>query len=106
MRKKHMILAAVICLISVVLLGCGDKEQPQGTFFISYLDKEQTKTVRMDYEPNADVKDTELLVQELINVLSTDSGDVDYVKPIPEGVRVTKTLLKDDGDLKVYFNDA
>ncbi|MGN0337571.1 MAG: GerMN domain-containing protein [Lachnospiraceae bacterium] len=106
MRKKYVILTAVIFLISAVLLGCGEKEQPEGTLLISYLDKEQTKTARMPYEPNADVNDKELLVQELINVLSTDSGDVDYVKPIPEGVEVTKTLLKDDGDLKVYFNDA
>ena len=106
MRKKYVILTAMIFLISAVLLGCGEKEQPEGTLLISYLDKEQTKTVRMPYEPNADVNDKELLVQELINVLSTDSGDVDYVKPIPEGVEVTKTLLKDDGDLKVYFNDA
>ena len=106
MRKKYVILAAVSFLISAVLSGCGGKEQPEGTFFISYLDKEQTKTVRMAYEPNTDVKDTELLVWELLDVLSTDSGDVDYVRPIPEGVKVIQTLLNDDGDLKVYFNDA
>lgn len=106
MRKKYVILAAMIFLVNVVLYGCAEKVQPEGTLMISYLDKEQTKTVRMVYEPNADMRDTELLVGELINVLSTDSGDVDYVRPIPEGVEVTQTLLKDDGDLKVYFNDA
>ena len=106
MRKKYVILAAMIFLVSVVLYGCGEEVQPEGTLMISYLDKEQTKTVRMVYEPNADMRDTELLVGELIDVLSTDSGDVDYVRPIPEGVKVTQTLLNDDGDLKVYFNDA
>ena len=69
MRKKYVILTAVIFLISAVLIGCSDEEQPEGTLLISYLDKEQTKTVRMDYEPNADLGDTELLVQELLNVL-------------------------------------
>ena len=106
MRKKYVILAAMVFLISAVLTGCGDENQPEGTFLISYLDKEQTKTVRMPYEPNADVSDTQLLVEELIDVLSSDSGDVDYVKPIPEGVEVMRTRLQDDGDLKVYFNDA
>ena len=71
---------------------------------MSYLDKEQTKTVRQSYEPNAALGDTRLLVAELIRVLSTDSGDVDFVRPIPEGVEVTQTQLEDDGDLKVYFN--
>ncbi len=97
---------AVMMLVSAVLCGCGKEQQPQGTFSISYLDKEQTKIVRMSYEPDANLSDTEILVRELIDVLSTDSGDVDYVRPIPEGVTVTQTLLKDDGDLKVYFNDA
>ena len=106
MRKKYVILAAMMFLVSVVLSGCSEKEQPVGTFSVSYLDKEQTKTVRMPYEPSAAADDTELLVQELLDVLSTDSGDVDYVRPIPEGVKVTKVLLKEDGDLKVYFNDA
>ena len=71
MRKKYVILTAVILLISAVLCGCGEKKQPEGTFSISYLDKDQTKIVRMAYEPNADASDTELLVNELINVLST-----------------------------------
>lgn len=97
---------AVILWICAVLGGCGAKEQPEGIFSISYLDKEQTKLVRVSYEPDADVSDTELLVHELIDVLSTDSGDVDLVRPIPEEVKVTQTLLNDDGDLKVYFNDA
>ena len=97
---------AVMMLVSAVLCGCGKEQQPQGTLSISYLDKEQTKIVRMSYEPDANLSDTEILVRELIDVLSTDSGDVDYVRPIPEGVTVTQTLLKDDGDLKVYFNDA
>lgn len=106
MWKKYMFLTAMMLMLCAVLTGCGKKGQPEGAFSISYLDKEQTKTVRMPYEPDADVNDTELLVNELIHVLSTDSGDVDYVKPIPEGVEVTELVLKDDGDLKVYFNDA
>lgn len=106
MQKKYWIIAAVMFLISVILPGCGSQEHPEGALLISYLDKEQTKTVRREYEPNADFQDTKLLLQELLHVLSTDSGDVDYVKPIPEGVEVKKTALKDDGDLKVYFNEA
>ena len=64
MRKKYVILAAMIFLVNVVLYGCAEKVQPEGTLMISYLDKEQTKTVRMVYEPNADMRDTELLVGE------------------------------------------
>lgn len=106
MRKKYIFLAVLLLMLGAVLAGCGEEKPPEGTLLISYLDKEQTKTVRMGYEPNADLLDTELLVAEVIGVLSTDSGDVDYVKPIPEGVEVTQTVLEENGDLKVYFNEA
>lgn len=106
MRNKYIFLAVLLLMVCMALVGCGEERQPEGTLLISYLDKEQTKTVRMEYEPNADLSDEELLVQELIEVLSTDSGDVDYIKPIPEEVEVTQTVLEGDGDLKVYFNEA
>lgn len=106
MRNKYIFLAVLLLMVCMALVGCGEERQPEGTLLISYLDKEQTKTVRMEYEPNADLSDEKLLVQELIEVLSTDSGDVDYIKPIPEEVEVTQTVLEGDGDLKVYFNEA
>lgn len=107
MKRQYKKAALLLALAAVFLCGCGREKEPkpeEGALLVSYLDKEQTKTVRKGYEPNAALSDTGLLVQELIHVLSTDSGDVDHVRPIPEGVEVTKTQLVDDGDLKVYFN--
>jgi germination protein M len=103
--EKKMNYVLLFVLVSVLLAGCGRQEQPRGTLMVSYLDKEQTKTLRKDYEPKADLDDTAGLVQELVGVLSADSGDVDYVKPIPEGVNVTGLVL-DGTDLKVHFNEA
>ena len=101
-----MILTVALLLVCMLCCGCDGAKSQEGELQISYLDKEQTKTVRVGYDPNTDQADTELLVKELIDVLSTDSGDVDLVRPIPEGVHVTKTKLGKDGDLKVYFDDA
>lgn len=106
MRKKQSLWLIMLMLVCVFAVGCDGRELPEGTFTISYLDKNQTKTVRVGYEPDTDQKDTKQLVAELIDVLSTDSGDVELLKPIPEGVKVKKTKLSEDGDLKVYFNDA
>lgn len=108
MRKKCSCAVLLLILSVLIFSGCGkEKEEAleEGMLFVSYLDKEQTKTVRKAYEPNAALADTGLLVTELIQVLSTDSGDVDFVRPIPEGVEVTQTKLADDGDLKVHFNE-
>ncbi len=106
MGKRSILAALLLFVAGVLAAGCGKKDPgpEEGALLISYLDKEQTKTVRQDYEPNAAPGDTGLLVSELIRVLSSDSGDVDYVRPIPEGVEVTQTQLTGDGDLKVYFN--
>ncbi len=106
MSKKYMALTVALVMMCLLVSGCSGKDRSAGELQISYLDKEQTKTVRVGYDPNADLSDTELLVKELIDVLSTDSGDVDLVRPIPENVHVTKTELGKDGDLKVYFDDA
>lgn len=105
MRKKYAGLLVLLCCFFACLSGCAKEEPLEGTFTVSYLDKEQTKTVRVGYEPDADKKDTARLVEELIGVLSTDSGDVELLKPIPEGVEVTDTRL-DGNDLKVSFNEA
>ena len=104
MKKRYMILAAVV-LLAVLLYGCGVGTDAEGTLQISYLDKDQTKIVRSDYEPNAAVSDTTLLINELMDVLASDSGDVELVCPIPENVTVTDTRLK-NGDLKVYFDET
>jgi germination protein M len=101
-KKKIWCALVVLCLL---LAGCGNSEQQPGTLQISYLNKEQTKTVRKSYEPDADLSDTARLVQELVGVLSTDSGDVDYVRPIPEDVSVIELVL-DGTDLMVHFNEA
>ena len=106
MRKKYVILTVALLLVCMLCCGCNGSNRQEGELQISYLDKEQTKIVRNGYDPNADQADTQLLVKELIDVLSTDSGDVDLVRPIPEEVHVTKTELAGDGDLKVYFDDA
>ncbi len=103
--KKKVILTAAAALAIAVCCACG-ADPDDGGFFVSYLDKEQTKTVREPYEPEADPDDEEAVVGELLDVLSSDSGDVDLVRPIPEGVAVERTRLEDDGDLKVYFNEA
>lgn len=96
---------AVLFFCVLLLMGCMASEAQQSTFQISYLDKDQTKIVRVGYEPDADRTDTTRLVAELLRVLAADSGDVDLVKPIPDGVHVLKTQLK-DGDLDIYFDEA
>ncbi|MDD6039270.1 MAG: GerMN domain-containing protein [bacterium] len=98
----------LLLFMMVVSVFCGcSKEHPQeGTLMISYLDMSQTRIAKMGYEPNAALSDTMLLVQELLNVLSSDSGDVDFVRPIPEGVEVERIQITEDGDLSVFFNEA
>ena len=95
----------ILCVLLVVLLllGCSSGEAQKGTFFISYLNKDQTQIVKESYEPSTDVKDTTLLLQELIGVLATDSGSLDFVKPIPDEVKVKSIKLNEYGIVHVTF---
>lgn len=95
----------MLLLFSLVLplcfLGC-DGEKVESAYHIEYLNKEKSRIVEVAYEPKA--TDTEGLIREFLRVLSSDSDNVEYRKPIPNSVEVTGYSL--DGALLTLHFDA
>lgn len=104
MRKSAGRMAGFCCIWACLLAGClsgcgsGKKEY---SYYISYVDSEQTQTVQSGYEPvNASVDG---LIQELLDRLGTDTDTLDYVKAIPEGVSIESWEVDQDC-LQLNFN--
>ena len=83
MDKKIIILLSGFILAVILLTGCGNNEVAS-EYHIEYLNKEKTKIVDVPYEPQA--SDTQGLIEEFLAKLSSDSDNVEYRKPIPNGV--------------------
>ena len=98
MKKKRFLL---FCICFVLLLAGCEKKEETGSYNITYLNKEKTGIVHAFYEPKA--TETEDLIPELLKMLSSDTDNVEYKKPIPNDVEVTNYSL-DGALLTIYFD--
>ncbi len=96
---------ALIASLTAGLLavgGCGETYDPTA-FVVYYINEGNSELVTKGY----DLKSTQLegQVQELIDVMSRDTGKVDHVKPIKNELQILKYELA-DGYLTLHFNSA
>ncbi len=105
MRKKRYfrMFVPVLFLLFVLLFtaGCG-KTQEESRYHIAYLNKDKTGIVEVPYEIKATT--TEAMIEEFFAALCAEPDDVDYRKPIPSDVEITKYSL--DGALLTIYFDA
>lgn len=95
----------LIGMAAAVLLsaGCGRSQEEISEYNIYYINKDETKTVAVGYEPKA--QGTKAQIAEYLAELFRDTDDPDYHKPVPEQVRLDSWKLE-EGQLYLYFNSA
>lgn len=89
-----------LLFVSLLTAGCG-KTQEESRYHIAYLNKDKTGIVEVPYEIKATT--TEAMIEEFFAALCAEPDDVDYRKPIPSDVEITKYSL-DGALLTVYFD--
>lgn len=98
MKKKFcfFLLAALL----VCMAGCSTEVQIDG-YHIEYLNNDRDEIVKVPYEP----QNTEInaLIEEFLIVLWSDSGNVEYRKPIPNDVELINYSL--DGAMLTIWLD-
>lgn len=99
MRKKLFFLLTVLGLL--LFAGCGNNNT-ESKYYVEYLNKSKTGIEQVPYETTATDK-TEL-IEEFFAALSSDPDNLDYRKPIPNDVEVTRYSL--DGALLTIYFDA
>lgn len=86
-------------------MGCGKESNEESNYQIYYLNKESTKIISAPYDVSAKEEDAKAMIDELIVQMSSDTGNVELVKPIPAGVEVVRYTMEETL-LTLYFNDA
>ena len=99
MKKFFSVLLLTAAAFLFTSCGTGEKGSK---YYIEYLNKDKTGIVQAEYEPVAG--DTDGLINEFLAALCSDPDDVDYRKPIPNDVEITKYSL--DGALLTLYFDA
>lgn len=94
-----------VCFVLLVAeaAGCGNHQEEISDYYIYYINKEQTKTVAVGYEPQE--TDTKKMIQEFLNVLFQDTKHPNCRRPAPKGVKLESWNLS-DGQLFLYFNST
>lgn len=96
-------LCVFVLFAAVLTEGCGEKAQADDIYNIFYLNKENTKIVSKAHEMEAEPGNPKEVIQELLLILSSDSGDIEYQKPLFGDVAVKKFTLEEKM-LTLYFN--
>lgn len=103
MKIIRMLSLFLLLFLLACSAGCGQNVEEDEGYHIYYLNKEITKIISKSYEPAAKEEDTGAMIQEFIQKLTSDSGDVDFFKPIPSYVQVLDFTLEETL-LTLYFS--
>lgn len=101
MIRRRYVLCMVMCVLGLLLYGCGKDKKESQEYVIYYLNAEQTGLNPYEYE--GEESDVELAIDELLAMLATAPDDLDYRSPIPTNVEVLQTRLHED-QLEVWFD--
>ena len=98
MKKKLFFLFLFLFLASIS--GCGQEEEIEG-YHIEYLNNEKDAIVKVPYAPKSTEKAS--LIEEFLIALWSDSGSVEYRKPMPNDVELVNYSL--DGAMLTLWLD-
>ena len=101
LRRVSGICMAFVMLCPLIVTGCGD-EIEAGDYHVEFLNTDKSRILQESYEPQA--VDTDGMIREFLAMLSLDSENVDYRKPIPNDVEITGYSL-DGALLTLYFDE-
>ncbi len=103
---NRIIFVCLIAALMLVTISCGSKKSDDSdSFKVYYLNSSETGIVAKQYNVEADMSDTEKVIDELITVLSSEPDKLQYEAPIMEESGYVSYSLKDKL-LTINFNNS
>lgn len=103
MKHRLFIITLLMFMLlagAVLLAGCQKREDPNA-FQMFYLNEEGNGLTARKYELEGSNQDEQ--IQELIQMLSVDTGSVEYIQPVPAEVSIENYEVK-NGILQLSFS--
>lgn len=109
MKKRIGLVFLIVCLgvLAMSMTGCmffDNKEVVESEFVVSFLNRDMTKTVKKPYVITSPEDDTMACIKEVLSVMSGETGDVEIVRAIPDGVNIESVELEGSGRLSIYLD--
>ena len=105
--NKRQLLAVLVLACMGILVACGSKKVghvKESEYYLYYIDKEETKVVRENYQPVA--TDTEELIAEFVEALNKDPRNYTYRKAKPDTVVLKDYTYNGSGQLILNFETS
>lgn len=103
MGKKRISLCLLCLVFLLAAAGCGNRQKEDSEYKIYYVNKDNTKTVAVGYEP--ETSDTQEMIEEFLRKLLQNVKGPDYRRAIPKEVKLESWKL-DSSQLYLYFSSA
>ncbi len=101
MMKRFAIILAIVLLVT----GCaGDNPPEKGDINLFYINRDATQVVPVAYDLKQGDEEKNTVIDEMISAMSGESGEVEYVSAIPQGIDIDSFFIRDDV-LVLYFNE-
>lgn len=104
MLKHRLFIKTLLMFMLLAVLalfaGCQKRDDPNA-FHIFYLNEEGNGITARRYDLEGGSQDEQ--IQELIRMLSEDTGSVEYIQPVSPEIRIEKYEVN-DGILQLYFS--
>lgn len=104
---KIITICMVILFIPSVLISCKkDSDKKASEYYLYYLNKEQTKLEAVNY--NIKEKDTDDMIEELLNAMNKSSGEINNIIALPSEVSIINSEIEDNVlyiDFSNHYND-
>ncbi|MCR4612026.1 MAG: GerMN domain-containing protein [Lachnospiraceae bacterium] len=103
MKKKRFVGILIVMSLILCMAGCG--KDSNSKYYVYYLNIDRTALVPVEVELETEAGSAKVdeIIEELIEIMSTDTESVEYIRPIPSDVSVRSCKLN-EGNLSVDFS--
>lgn len=98
---KKLLLLFVLCLMCTQCVSCGNAAREAGTK-VYYISSEKNSLVPVRFDFTTQTKREQ--VEEALNALGTDPGEVRYTRTMPAEVKIREYTFNEENSLVIYLN--
>ncbi len=103
-KKRGALLWACFLLFMGIFTGCGETQTEEGNYKAYYISKDGLSLVERSV--SIESTETDEMIEEFLDVLTTDTEDVEYRKAIPSDTTVEEYSLSEKGSLTLNFDSG
>ena len=93
-----------LMIVALALTGCAEKKAAEDNdLSLYYINQDATQVVPVGYDFTGEKGDIYSRIDEILSVMTESTGEIEYVRAIPEGVDISTYYLRDD-ILVLYFD--